>query len=85
LLFATEKFAAHNEILRLENTGLRNAVIVEKKKRKRGKAMKFYEENEPAGQALFFNPAKVGRLRVRQAKSEEAETQKQRDKHNKKF
>ena len=73
LLFAAEKLAAENDILRNENRGLKNAIVLEKKKRKRGKAMKLHEDGEAAGQALFFSPARVGRLREHQKALEAAE------------
>ena len=49
LVWCAEKLACSNEILRKENEGLRNAFIFEKKKRKRGKALKFHEKGESAG------------------------------------
>jgi hypothetical protein len=58
---AGEKFAAENKILRMENEGLRDTIFEEKREKKRGKALDFYEEGEQAGQALFFSPAKVAR------------------------
>ena len=76
LLFVAKKLAAYNEILRFENEGFRNAIVNEKKKRKRGKAMKFHEKGEVAGQVLFFSLAKIGRFRDRQVALEEAEAQK---------
>lgn len=79
LLRAGKKLATDNKLLRLENDGLRKAVIGQKKKRKRGKAMNFYDEGEKEGQALFFGPAKVARVRARNAAIEEAEQQRKRD------
>jgi hypothetical protein len=49
LLRAGEKFAADRDIVRHEVTGLRKAVIHEKKKRKRGKVMYLYDEGETEG------------------------------------
>jgi hypothetical protein len=75
LLRAGEKLATDNDLLRHENRGLRNAIIHEKKKRKRGKAMHFLDEGEIEGQALFFSPAKVARVRQRLRDADEAERQ----------
>jgi hypothetical protein len=51
------KFAAENKIFRKEIEDLRDAIFEENRKRKRGKAMNFYEEGEMEDQALFFSPA----------------------------
>jgi hypothetical protein len=48
LVRAGEKLASENKILRKENEGLRGAIFEEKRKRKRGKALDFYE-GEQAG------------------------------------
>ncbi len=67
LLRAGEKLATELEIVQYENQGLRKAIFHEKKKRKRGKAMNLYDPMENEGQALFFSPAKVARVRQRVA------------------
>jgi hypothetical protein len=72
LVRAGEKLVSENKILRKENEGLRGAIFEEKRKRKRGKALDFYE-GEQAGQALFFSFAKVTRARERAAALEKAE------------
>jgi hypothetical protein len=54
LVRAGKKLASENKVLRIKNEGLRGAIFEEKRKRKRGKALDFYEEGEQAGQALFF-------------------------------
>jgi DDE superfamily endonuclease/Tc5 transposase DNA-binding domain len=77
LLRAGEKLATNLNIVRRENIGLRKAVLHEKKKRKRGKAMHLYDEGENEGQARFFSPAKVARVRERTATAEEAQRQHQ--------
>jgi hypothetical protein len=46
LVRAGEKLASENKILRIENEGLRGAIFEEKRKRKRDKALNFYEEGE---------------------------------------
>jgi hypothetical protein len=76
---AGEKIAAELEIVRHENEGLRKAIIHEKKKRKRGKAMNLYDPDEKEAQSLFFSPAKVARVRQRNADIEQAERQRQQD------
>jgi len=46
LVRAGEKLASENKILRIENEGLRGAIFEEKRKRKRGKILDFYEKGE---------------------------------------
>ena len=70
---ATEKLAIQKEILEHENQGLRAALIGEKKRRKRGKAMELFVKDKP-GQAMFFSPDKIAAVRERQ---QELETQKE--------
>ena len=77
LLRAGEKLTVNLDIVRHENIGLRKAVLHEKKRRKRGKAMHLYDEGETEGQARFFSPAKVARARERIAAAEEAQHQHQ--------
>jgi regulator of replication initiation timing len=43
LVRAGEKLISENKILRIENEGLRDAIFEEKRKRKRDKALNFYE------------------------------------------
>jgi hypothetical protein len=73
LLHASEKLAVELEIVRYENQGLRKPVFYEKKKRKRGKAINLYDSKENKGQALFFRPAKIARVRQRIAEEEQAQ------------
>ena len=77
LLHAGEKFAADRDIVRHENIGLRKAVLHEKKRRKRGKAMHLYDEGETEGQARFFSPAKIARICKRMAAAEDTQRQHQ--------
>ena len=49
LVRAGETLAIDNKLLRKENEGLRKAVFKEKRKRKRGKAMNFYDKDEQEG------------------------------------
>jgi hypothetical protein len=77
LLRAGEKLTADRDIIRHENIGLRKAVLHEKKKRKRGKAMYLYDEGETEGQGRFYSPAKIRRARERIAAAEDAQRQHQ--------
>jgi putative cell wall-binding protein len=85
LLRASEKLAADRDIVRHENIGLRKAVLHEKKKRKRGKAMHLYDEGETEGQGRFFSPAKVGRILERIATAEDEQRQHQLSVQDKKL
>ena len=85
LLHASEKLAAELEIVRYENQGLRKTIIHEKKRRKRGKAMNLYDPEEKEGQALFFSPAKVARVRARVAEEKQAEQQRKQAVSDKKL
>jgi hypothetical protein len=76
LLRAGEKLAADLDIVRHENIGLRKAVLHEKKKRKRGKAI-HYDQDENEGQGRFFSPAKITRIRERIAIAEDTQRQQQ--------
>ncbi|OXV05699.1 hypothetical protein Egran_06533 [Elaphomyces granulatus] len=75
LIRASEKLTIKNEILKHENAGLRAALVNEKKRRKRGKKLGLFD-NENPGEAQFFSPNKVQALRQR---AEEAETQKEQE------
>jgi hypothetical protein len=73
-----KKLTAENKILRREIEDLRKAIFEEKRKRKRGKALNFYKEDEMEDQILFFSPAKIARARERTAALEKAESQQKR-------
>ncbi|KAN0076019.1 hypothetical protein V8E54_007289, partial [Elaphomyces granulatus] len=75
LIRAAEKLSIDNEILRHENQGLRETLIDEKKRRKRGKAMGLSDNDRP-GEAQFYSPTKVALVR---AKAAEIEAQKEAD------
>jgi DDE superfamily endonuclease/Tc5 transposase DNA-binding domain len=77
LLRAGEKLATNLDIVRHEVVGLRKAVLHEKQRRKRGKAMHLYDEGETEGQARFFSPTKVARARERIAIAEDTQHQRQ--------
>ena len=70
------------------NKGLMEALIGEKKRRKRGKPMGLMDNIEP-GQAMFFSPAKIAALRLQQeeleAKKEAERLTKEADKQRKKI
>jgi hypothetical protein len=75
LMRGDEKFIAENKILRRKVEDLRKAIFEKKRKKKRGKVLNFYEEDEMKGQILFFNSAKITRAREYAAALEEAESQ----------
>ena len=81
---ATEKLAIQKEILEHENQGLRAALVGEKKRRKRGKAMELFAKDEP-GQAMFFSPGRIAAVRERQheleAQKEAERLSKEAEKH----
>jgi hypothetical protein len=54
---------------------LRKTIFEEKRKRKRGKVLNFYKEDEIENQALFFNSAKIARARERAAALKKIESQ----------
>jgi hypothetical protein len=76
IIRACGKLAIQNEILQHENTGLRAALVGEKKKRKRGNGMGLFDKERP-GEAQFFSPAKVAAVRQR-AEEMEIESQLQK-------
>ena len=75
ILRASQKLAIRAELLEHENIGLRQALINEKGRRKRGKAMGLIGKDE-AGQAIFFSPGKIAEVR---AKHEELRAQKEQE------
>lgn len=79
LLYACDKIAADKELLAHENNGLRKAVTREKQKRKRGKALKCLDEGETGGKAQFLSPAKIERIRMRNAEAKQAERKRKAD------
>ena len=76
---AAEKLAISKEILQHEINGLQEALLNERKRRKRGKKMGLVDKDEP-GQAVFFSPAKIEAARARQL---EVEAQKEKDRLDK--
>jgi hypothetical protein len=75
LLHVSEKLTAELEIAQYRIQGLEKTIIHKKKKRKRGKAMNLYDPGEKEGEALFFSPARIGRVRARNADDKQAEEQ----------
>ena len=70
---ATKKLAIEKEILEHEVKGLRVALVGEKKRQKRGKAMWLFAKDE-SGQVIFYSAGKIAAVRARQ---EELEAQKE--------
>jgi hypothetical protein len=72
------------ELLQIENDGLRQAIINEKKKRKRGKTLMEEFRAESESQATFFSPTKIKRAqelqKYREQEKQRATTQKQQEK-----
>ena len=68
-----KKLAVEKNILEHHNRGLMEALIGEKKRRKRGKPMGLMDDVEP-GQPMFFSPAKIAAIRLQQ---EELEAEKE--------
>ena len=64
IIRVTEKLVIKNNILEHENKGLRNALINEKKRRKKVKAMGLFSKDKP-GEAVFFSLAKIAAIRTR--------------------
>jgi hypothetical protein len=85
LLRAGEKLTTKLKIVRYKNNSLRKVIIYEKKNRKRGKAINLYDPDEKEGQALFFSPAKVARVRQRNADLKETKRQRKQNLSDKKL
>ena len=83
LLRAAERLSISKEILEHENAGLKNALISEQRRRKRGKKMGIMQAEEP-GQAVFASLAKIAAIRARREEEEaqkaETEAEKEREK-----
>jgi DNA anti-recombination protein RmuC len=76
MIKATEKLVVQNKILVHQNKALHEALIGEKKRRKRGKAMGLFDKNNP-GEAKFFSLSKVEAVRQR-ARDMEAQKKQER-------
>jgi hypothetical protein len=85
LLRAGEKLATGLETVRHENKELREAVIHEKKKRKRGKTMNLHDPGENEKQGLVFSPAKIARVHEHNADVAQAERQRKQNADDKKL
>ncbi|KMU89157.1 hypothetical protein CIHG_07089 [Coccidioides immitis H538.4] len=83
LVKATERLVLHNEALVVENQGLTQALRVERKQRRCGRAMGLLDPEKP-GQAQFFSPKKVAQAREKflelENKKEQEQAQKEHDK-----
>ena len=62
--------AVRNTLLTHENNRLREALVNEKKKRKRGKALLLEAPAQYDGGAVFWSPQKVQEARDRQAQKD---------------
>ena len=71
-------------MLEHQNTGLKQALLHEKKKRQRGKTLHLYRDGETEGQGRFFSPERVKEARASIRVAEDAKTQEQLDKLAKK-
>ena len=76
IIRAAEKLSITANIQAHELKGLREALVSEKKRRKRGKAMGLFDKDKP-GQAMFFSPGRIAAVRARQ---EELEAQQEQEK-----
>ncbi|KAF2272784.1 uncharacterized protein EI97DRAFT_200845, partial [Westerdykella ornata] len=77
--------AAKNQLLKHENEQLKEALLNEKKRRQRGKALQLKAPEEYNGGAVFWSPAKVQKARDFQAQkeAEEKAIQAQKDEETK--
>lgn len=73
---ASQKLTTRAELLEYENAGLRQALINEKGRRKRGKAMGLIGKDQP-GQAIFYSPAKIAAVRAEREELEALKEQEQ--------
>ena len=67
---ATEKLSLQLNVAHHENIGLRNALVLEQKRRKRGGKMGIFDKDE-RGQAVFASPGKIAAARTRRQEEEE--------------
>lgn len=65
--------SVQNELLRLEINGLKEALLVKKKHRKKGKRLDLQQRQEYHGGAVLWSPRKVREARVRQSVKEQEE------------
>ena len=66
-----------NELLQHEIKGLKEALAVKKKHKKRGKPLDLQQRKEYHGGAVFWSPRKVREARVRQSVKEQEEKEQQ--------
>jgi DDE superfamily endonuclease len=82
IIRGSEKLAAMNDCLQHEVRGLREAISLEKKKRKRGKRLNLLGEEDSGPQ--LFSPARIAKARLIASEKEEAERQKKEEAENRK-
>jgi hypothetical protein len=80
-----QKLAVANELLTYENQGLREAITVEKKKRKRGKPLMSILREGDVGTGMFFSPKKIQKARDLHAQSEAEKAREKVEKEAKKL
>jgi hypothetical protein len=80
VLHAVCKLSAEAAILRHENKGLREALVQEKKKRKRHKVLPLLPKQDYHGGAVLYSPNKVQEARDRVATQEATEAEEKRQK-----
>ena len=85
LLRITERIVTDLEIVQYEIQDLRKTIIHEKKKRKRGKVINLYDEDEKESQVRFFSPEKIVRVRERNVVLKETQRQHQQAVQEKKL
>jgi hypothetical protein len=76
--------AAQNELLHHENKGLREALTVKRRHKKRGKPLDLQQREEYHGGAVFWSPRKLREARAREAVVQHQEHEEQLAKANRK-
>jgi hypothetical protein len=56
-----------NELLRYENEGLKEALVIKRKRSKRGKPLDLQQRKEYHDGAIFWSPSKVREARFRES------------------
>ena len=84
LVNTIEQLNAENNLLKAKNEDLRQAVFIEKQRRKRGKPLFNTLCQDDDCKAVFYNPSKVQQARdelvFREQEKQQADTQKANDK-----
>jgi hypothetical protein len=81
---AISALVAENALLHQENSGLKETIANEKKRRQRGKPLLLQPPENYDGGAIFWSPQKVKEARIQQEQKElmEEEAQHQKDEAN---